>query len=125
MSLCRFSSNNFQCDVYVYEGDFGWTVQVARMQLASEPPPPDLSPEAPGITLSEAVNRLKAQSDWMQQASFVAIEHTAAGKVFDFDSPQECAEFLESLQGSPVRVPEEVIARLLDIKTLQDSSKAH
>ena len=124
MSLCRFSSNNFQCDVYVYEGDFGWTVKVARMHVVSEPPPSALNPEEPGITVSEAVARLKAQSDWLQKASFSAIQHPAAGKVFDFGAPRECAEFLKSLKGSPIRVPEEVIARLLDMETLPDSSQA-
>lgn len=39
MSYCRFSSDLWQCDVYVYEDcDGGWTTHVASARLRHEPP---------------------------------------------------------------------------------------
>jgi hypothetical protein len=36
MSYCRWSTNNFQCDAYVYESDDGWVLELAAKRYQDD-----------------------------------------------------------------------------------------
>ena len=108
MSYCRWSSDDFQCDVYVYESECGWVVHVARRRRII---PATVRAGLP----TEPVSRFVALMDWMDAhpEQWVSLEHLdGAGQSFDTETPGECADILAGLQGRGFRVPDGVIAAL-------------
>jgi hypothetical protein len=78
MSYCRFSSDDFRCDLYVYRGRCdGFIVHVANFRMLGEPPRVDL--EAPPEEVAEA---MRAQVDFVMSADRVAIDLPHAGESF-------------------------------------------
>lgn len=112
MSLCRFSSDNFQCDVYVYPSSNGWAVQVARHRLESETPVPELQATWHELPVAQVVQRLREQHTWVRRAQKLPITHRLAGKTLTFDGPAACADALEHLSADGLRVPPAVVAEL-------------
>lgn len=85
MSYCRFGSDQFRCDVYVYEsvGDF-WAIHVAGNRLVSEEPRPDPPPSdwyaqgESGVAAFMAAD--KAMDEWMERATREEIALPYAGE---------------------------------------------
>lgn len=79
MSYCRWSSNNWNCDVYCYEGSDGFTTHVARNRVVGEVPPlPAFPPQdADEATVhawaEQAAAAHKRQSDFLETCQRVAI----------------------------------------------------
>lgn len=136
MSYCRFSSDNFMSDVYVYaDADGGWTTHVAGNRLRW-PPVPELP-----IWLFDFGGRIDAESckvvypsrwaaikarlcllAWLWSHRLhhwsigvipmesIRLQH--AGKTFNHDTPFECALFLGRLRDLGYRVPQFAIDAL-------------
>ena len=137
MSYCRWSSDNFMCDVYVYEDvNGGWTTHMAgnRPML---PPIPELPlswlPKINGEFDSETrtvryPNKWRAAFAyvvctvwvWSHRIHFwslsliprrdIGLPHD--GESFNDPTPSDCADRLEMLRRMGYRVPQRVIDAL-------------
>lgn len=109
MAYCRWSSDNFQCDVYVYEDvKGGWTTHVAgsrRKYLYTLPPglPDDAEPLA-------AFKRWKLVMN--AQHDLIGIDLPHAGETFNDPTPWACAQRLKELKSIGFNVPDGVIQEL-------------
>jgi hypothetical protein len=137
MSYCRWSSDNFMCDVYVYEAVYGgWTTHVAGNKSIFPPIPelpfwwlPNLEgkfdrdsrrmryPNRWRAALAHIVCSVWALSSRLHLWSLELIPRRAIGlphdgATFDDPSPGECADRLESLRAMGYRVPSRAIAAL-------------
>lgn len=109
MSYCRWSSEDFQCDVYVYEHcDGGWTTHVAGLRYVFAEPLPEevlFSEE----TCAAWIERHEKVSAMLNPDTMVAIGLPHDGKTFSDETPGDCADRLETLQKLGYRVPQYAI----------------
>lgn len=125
MSYCRWSSNDYTCDVYVYGsvGDF-WATHVAARRWVSTtelPEPVDLVP-GDEASFKAWYERHRAVLDrhgdpdhgyWLD-----LVEHVGPGGAddvgasFEHDTPGGCADNLQRLADLGLNVPEQVITDL-------------
>jgi hypothetical protein len=116
MSYCRWSSDDFQCDVYVYEstGDFWSTNVKGRRRII----PPDVLASFPVVTDDDAASRFarhRAVMRWMDatEPQWFDLSHLpSAGESFRDDTPGECADRLEALRAEGLNVPQYAIDAL-------------
>ena len=108
MSLCRFSSDDFQCDVYVYESMYGWEIHVAAVRLKFDQ---ELPPDVPFDQehTAEWMERHNIVHAMVERAERIPYELPYAGESLTTSSEQECAEMLERLQALGYRVPQHAI----------------
>jgi len=112
MSYCRWSCDDFQSDVYVYESCFGhWQIAVAanRVLVDRSKLPPPVSPleDLAGYTA-----RHRLLSDMLKEAKTVAIPHVLSGASFACATPGRAADMLEELKAEGFHVPNGVIEHL-------------
>jgi hypothetical protein len=110
MSYCRWSSDDWQCDVYVYEG-CGFVTHVARSRvLGAIPPTPPMrnDPAWP----REFLLAHRAQMAFLAtcERAFITLPH--AGESFHDDTPGACADRLEMLRALGYNVPQYAIDEL-------------
>lgn len=110
MSYCRFSSDNFACDVYVYEHCYGgWTTHVAgRRVVGNVPKLPPLTADNKDAFFAA----YRAQMDFMETAQHADIGLPHDGAQFSDNTPGACAERLESLRTIGYNVPQHAIDQL-------------
>lgn len=138
MSYCRFSSDNWHCDVYVYEDvSGGWTTHVAGRRRLFPPIPdvPIMRMPSFGGRWDRERRRMAYPSQWHALAArivfgFWAFWHNRVhmlsvrliplrpiglhfdGETFNDPTPVECAERLEWLRSLGYIVPQDVIDAL-------------
>ena len=112
MSYCRFSSNNFDCDLYCYEDCYGgFTTHVAGNRIKGVSGIPKLPPIERG-NWKEYDQAYKKQMAWLETA-----EHEEIGLEFDgmrFNDP-DLESFLarvKSLKEAGYHVPDFVISSI-------------
>lgn len=111
MAYCRWSSNDFQCDLYVYESDYGWHIHVAGRRhvfdRAQLPPPvsPADDPEA-------WVERHQVLMGLIRDAELMPIGGPYDGENYLEDSPGAAADRVEMLMDAGYVVPEYVAEEL-------------
>ncbi|MES2973336.1 MAG: hypothetical protein V4757_06990 [Pseudomonadota bacterium] len=138
MSYCRFSSDNWMCDVYVYEDvSGGWTTHVAGRRSVI-PPIPDL-PIMWGVGLAgqwdKEARRFVYASRWqalqarlifgfkafwshhlhMRSRELIPLRPIGGkhdGETFNSADPFECAELLVYLRHHGYKVPQYAIDAL-------------
>ena len=118
MSYCRWSSDGWKSDVYVYESvSDNWTIHVAgrkRLGLDTLPPDPytldalNETKDNPG----EWTRRCKEYHDMLGILEFVPLGLPCDGESFYLDSPGECATKLGELRTMGYHVPDGVIEEL-------------
>lgn len=100
MSYCRWSSENWKSDVYVYEHcDGSWTTHIAGNRVVGE------VPEEPDILNSPL-------DEWVEAHKHVPITLPEAGTTIKDDSPSDCAETLRRLRAIGYHVPQYAIDEL-------------
>lgn len=119
MSYCRFSSDDFQCDVYAYESVTGeYVVHVAgRRVVFCEPLPPPTEPIGVHMThedITAFVDRHRAVLDIVQRSPRETIDLPFAGETLTYDKPEWAAGGLVRLKALGYRVPEYAIEALLE-----------
>lgn len=117
MSYCRWSTDDYQCDVYVYsDARGGWTTHVASARYAyKEPLPPMVAFDPDNDQAWEAwLARHKKVQRMVDEADRVAIGLPHDGETYNDDSPSECADRLESLRQLGYIVPQDAIDSLRD-----------
>ena len=111
MSHCRWSTDDFQCDVYVYESAEGFVISVASNRVVYEEPLPEPVPMradnvgdwmARGLRVSEIMSRSRKEP--------LGLPYD--GQTFVEDDPGQCADRLQQLADAGYRVPASVIADL-------------
>jgi len=112
MSYCRWSSDDFRCDVYVYEDVCGgWTTHVAGNRIVGE------IPRVPDITTApqdEWARAYQKQTAFLDGAKHEPIGGPHDGETFNDPSPSECADRLDSLRADGYTVPQHAIDELRD-----------
>lgn len=116
MSYCRFSSADFDSDVYVYTSADGWVTHVASTRIepiAEFPAPVDFEPREDEAAWARAVidrqRKIHAILD-ASPATPIGLPHD--GSHFLDASPGDCAGTLSMLAGAGYRVPDDVIEDL-------------
>lgn len=112
MSYCRWSSDDFQCDVYVYEDCAGgWTTHVAgRKHVLTKKLPPHVDMS----DIKKWMERDKKVSRILEKSKLVQIGLPYDGETFNDPTPGECADRLESLREIGYRVPQYAIDALIE-----------
>jgi hypothetical protein len=122
MSYCRFSSDDFQCDVYVYEHCYGgWQIHVACNRVVFKEPLPEKVECTPENALAYA-ERMSRVTEMVRAADHVDIDLPHNGESFNESSPGACADRLEYLRGLGYVVPQRAIDALRGEQMEFDSS---
>lgn len=113
MSYCRWSSECWKSDVYVYEDTSGgFTIHVAGRRYVSDTPRPVLSENA---TIEEEIKYfIEDCSAWVKTATLEPIGLSEDGKSFNVETPKEAADKLIELQELGYCVPEYAIDALIE-----------
>lgn len=115
MSYCRWSSEGFRCDVYVYESTNGWVTHVAGRRRE---PIGDPCPRIVWTDAEELKRTYDAQHAWLKDENegklwrWVDVPDPYAGETYNDASPGECADRLEALKAAGLVVPQYVIDSL-------------
>lgn len=109
MSYCRWSTDDFQCDLYCYEDVAGgFTTHVAGRRVVYQgelPPPIPLTPE----TVKEWAERHTMVMEMHQAGTMVDINLPFAGESFNDDTQEDFLIRLLELKDIGYRFPESVI----------------
>lgn len=112
MSYCRWSSDDFQCDVYVYEHFMGMFVtHVAANRVIYKEPLPDLVPFEVEF-VQEYLERHNKVMAMVDAADRVPIGLPHDGQEFDDEDAATCADRLEYLKQLGYVVPQYAIDAL-------------
>ena len=108
MAYCRWSTDDFQCDVYVYaDVNGGYTTHLAKTRYVFQEPLPEEVPfDAKHIP--EFMERHKKVMEMCAAAKFEPIELPHAGECFNLDKEGTVA-LLEKLRGLGYRFPANTI----------------
>jgi len=109
MSYCRFSSDDFSCDVYVYEGGSGFVTHVAGNRVIGDIPK---VPQIGSCPNEEFMAAHRAQMAYLGTAEREDINLPHAGESMSHDTADDCADNLESLRAIGYNVPQSAIDRL-------------
>lgn len=103
MTYCKFSTNNWSCDLYVHRSGHGtFVTQIARSRIAGNIP--KLPPLSEGIDAYWSAT--KVQSYFLDTAAREPIDLPHAGEGFVDATASECADRLESLRALGYNVPQ-------------------
>jgi hypothetical protein len=111
MSYCRWSSDDFKCDLYIYQtaGNV-YQIHVAGSHIAhieSIPPLPDIR-----IYPEEYMEAYKKQSEFLEHAQYIPLNLPHAGKSFVEPTLQSLKTRLLELRNIGYRFPESVFERI-------------
>lgn len=117
MSYCRWSSvtefGNLS-DVYVYGSEYGYEVHIAGTHINNPSDDPH-----PTFALSLCISEDDAwdqytryDKEWWERNEDFRTKLELSGESFDFETPGECADFLEFLKKDGYHVPHYAIEAL-------------
>jgi hypothetical protein len=112
MSYCRFSTDDFTCDVYCYEScGGGWDIHVAavRHRLKKLPPPVPFEPE----NLTSWFERHEKVMKMVGRAKRYPIGLPHDGKIYNEPTAAAAAQRLIELKRVGYNVPQDAIDALL------------
>ena len=112
MSYCRWSSDNWRCNLYCYEGG-GWTTHVAgRQRVGVENLPPNPLGIIGKLDPDEWMLRYKAHHVALESLPFADIDLPHAGETFHDATLEEFKERLLYLRGIGYHFPDHVLERV-------------
>lgn len=126
MSYCRFSSDDWRSDVYVYAHcDGHWQIHVAANRI--DPPPVRvdealLTGDSPDPETWAA--QFSAQTASVTSSSRKNIDHPLAGSDHAAETPGAAADILDGLKSAGFRIPDGVIDTLRDEQRELDGDTA-
>lgn len=117
MSYCRWSTDDFACDLYIYEDTGGgWTIHIARARLTEPAPPVSWPGEDWDGTDTEATDEFvrthNAQMEHVATAEREVITLPHAGETLHLATAGDCADECERLRALGYRFPDYVITAL-------------
>ena len=114
MSYCRWSSDDFACDVYVYESAHGWEIHVAARRVVPVEPMP--APISDDPSRPEWANEYLARHREVSRIIDASERHEIGlphdGESYTDSTPGECADRLKSLRAIGYNVPQYAIDEL-------------
>ena len=114
MSYCRWSTDDFQCDLYVYESCYGgFDTHVAALKpVYKEPLPPPI--ELTSETVEQWHERHQHIMEMHRRADKVPIGLPHDGERFNDETAEDCLYRLIDLRRVGYRFPVEVLEALRD-----------
>lgn len=118
MSYCRWSTDDYQCDVYVWHDITDtWRTEVAgRRRIWKVPLPPPVHGEIGSDEwLTSFTDRHTALMRLLNDESnfdWQTIAEPDGGRSYTHDSPGECADNLQRLHEAGLNVPQDAIDTL-------------
>lgn len=116
MSHCRWSTDDFGCDLYVYQAGQAWMVHVASNRVIPAepfPPPVDVDGDVdPSGWLEAWTERNRKVLTIVDRSARERIHGPYDGAMFAVDSPGEAADLVDFLAKEGYRVPGCVSAEL-------------
>lgn len=114
MAYCRWSTNRFMCDVYVYESESGWMTHVAGIRGWIKAPPawdwPILKRfRKHGPRICVILAPLRRAWHRIHEFTHHKIGLEFDGQSFTHENPGACADNLEVLKQAGYNVPQYVI----------------
>lgn len=108
MSYCRWSCADFQCDLYVYEGDGGFCIHIGQYRVRpKEPLPPHI--ELTTETVREWHARHKEVLRLIENGEREKIELPGAGTSYSVETLGDLLEEMLRLRALGYRFPDYVI----------------
>lgn len=105
MTICRFSHDQYRCDIYTYQSEDGYVLHVAGTRLLWDPPLDPMSPEALNLP---AAQWSTVQSEYLEQltrAPRAPLEHPEAGTSHTFATIRELKDKILELARTGIRIP--------------------
>lgn len=113
MSICRFSSANWACDVYCYEAiGGGYAIKVAKNRIAADIPK---LPRIGSVGSQAYLDAYREQREVIHNAPREMIGGPHDGGSFHAPDEQSCIQTLRMLRSEGYRVPAFVFALLEEI----------
>ena len=113
MSVCRWSSDDYGCDLYIYSAADGYSCHVATKKYDWVPPEGTTMKEllllAGKIDSEEWQNRSSRYHDALDAAPMSAVESAYAGQSWTGLSEEELWPLVLCLHASGCRVPRSVL----------------
>ena len=114
MSYCRWSSNDFQCDLYVYHGCNGvFYINIAGYRTVYKSPLPERIAYSPENE-KQFLERTKTMERLWEEADRVEIGLPFDGETFHEPDAESCANRVKQLISIGYRVPQGVVEALLE-----------
>ena len=121
MSYCRWSSDDYQCDLYVYESSDGFVIHVASNRPVYDEPLPPPAP-APNVDFDAWYARQQKVSEMVERARREPIGLPHDGETFVLDEPGEAADKLVEIKTAGYRFPDRVIDYLREDQAELDAA---
>lgn len=110
MSYCRWSTDDYMCDLYVYDSvSGGIAIHIATNRLTYKEPLPD---SVSYLDIGAFMARNEKVGKMVDEADRVKIDLPYAGESWDGLSNDEAIEFLIELRQLGYRFPEHVIGMI-------------
>jgi len=115
MSYCRWSTDDFQCDIYCYEScSGGWDIHVAtRRYVLKDGDLPSYVPFSPE-TKDAWIERWMKVMEWVKTAELREIGLPYDGKSYNEPTAADAAKRLIALRDEGYNVPKDAIDALLE-----------
>lgn len=128
MSYCRWSTDDYQCDVYCYEdvgGFFAIHVAGNRLTPPAETRPPDIGAwwERGAEGHAQFMDREDAIEAWLATGERKPIGLPHDGEMFEEPDESACADRLEYLRGLGYNVPQFAIDALREEAAAQQKEQ--
>ena len=112
MSHCRFSDDNFRCDLYAYEDARGHTLHVAASRLMAELPPDPLSRENMKLTQQDWSEISQVWRQALNDAPSSSIDLPGAGEAHHFATLRELRDKIAELTALGFHAPHWLIPQM-------------
>ena len=114
MSYCRWSSNNWRCDLYVYNSSSGgYTTHVAARRVVGDIPPEPLC-TAEALASPAWFGEYRAVMDFLATCERAPIGLAHDGASFTDSDAQSCLETLQMLRAAGYLFPDYVLQAIRD-----------
>lgn len=117
MSYCRWSSDNFRCDIYAYEDTYGgYTIHVASSRHKGEVPKVDYNLIWDEKNHPEFMRQSEAQNKYLETCGTEPINLPLAGETFNCADLEEFYNKMVELQNLGYHIPKNVINNIKEEK---------
>jgi hypothetical protein len=107
VSYCRWSTDDFQCDLYVWEdASGGWRVAVAARRMVFDEPLPPLVPTGSVDFVERCIARYQLVSTLPYHHEDLDLPH--AGETFEEPTASAAADRVAALRALGYRCPDSV-----------------
>ena len=123
MSYCRWSSDDFGCDIYAYQSEFGYEIHVATNRVQGDIPkivlPTDFEDKE---QLQKCVDAHKAQMKFLETCERREIGLPEDGESFMVETLEEFRDKLLQLRQMGYNFPDYVFERIEEELTTPEST---